>query len=67
MEAGYFLRRTAHEVADVVPTLRVDLPRAFQDRVAPVKLVAPAKPVSLPVPVAVPGQRKANPLVRRSA
>jgi hypothetical protein len=65
MEAGYFLRRTAHEVSDVVPTLRVDLPRAFPDRVAP---VAPAEPVAAPaVPVELPAQRKARPLAKRSA
>ena len=63
MEAGYFLRRTAHEVGDVVPTLRIDLPRAFPDRVAPVPVVAP-EPVA---PVALPAQRTSNPLVRRSA
>lgn len=69
MEAGYFLRRTAHEVSDVVPTLRVDLPRAFPDRVAPAAPVAPAPavPAQAPAaPVAVPAQRKVNQLARRA-
>jgi hypothetical protein len=67
MEAGYFLRRTAHEVADVVPTLRVDLPRAFPDRVAPVKTDAPVAAVEAPAAVPLPVQRQGKSLVRRSA
>jgi hypothetical protein len=71
MEAGYFLRRTAHEVSDIVPTLRVDLPRAFPDRVAPVAPVAPEVPVATSEPVALPVQRKSKSkskaLERRSA
>lgn len=59
MEAGYYLRRTGREVADIVPALRQDLPRLFPERLAPDVPVAP--------PVALPTQRKTHPLVRRSA
>jgi hypothetical protein len=59
MEAGYYLRRTGREVADVVPTLRQDLPRLFPDRLAP----APAAPVA----ARFPSQRALGPVVQRSA
>ncbi|HUR75565.1 MAG TPA: hypothetical protein VMZ00_14885 [Sporichthya sp.] len=60
MEAGYYLRRTGREVADVVPTLRQDLPRLFPDRIAP---VAPAAPVT----VMFPTQRHTQQAGRRTA
>lgn len=61
MEAGYYLRRTSREVADVVPVLRRDLPRLFPTRIAPPVPVRPSAPVALPSPRAekAPAQRSA--------
>ncbi|GAA0618965.1 hypothetical protein GCM10009547_21680 [Sporichthya brevicatena] len=61
MEAGYYLRRTGREVADVVPALRNDLPRLFPQRVvAP----APVQPASAKPAVPAQGQRRrVNPAV----
>ncbi len=63
MEAGYYLRRTGREVADIVPALRQELPRLFPTRIAP---VVPAEPVA-PVRTAFPAQRHAKQAGRRSA
>lgn len=71
MEAGYYLRRTGREVADVVPALRADLTRLFPDRVAPAAPAAP--PVQDAVagaavePAPLPTQRTVDSLARRGA